>query len=207
MPTARSELRRAFMLALVGTAALVHAALAATPGPAAAPRRTPSPETPMAIDNALFDTVPLNQGVPHACSPKAPRDPWLGIVIQAPTEVGYRHGKPVDGQFAAIPVCGFYRLEMGRLLDGKPLMLVAVNLQDQTRLSGPMLDVDPGLMARRPPSEPVRPEDVAGMTTDAYFNPNLARYVKLPAIDAVWQVHAEYGGAVSNSVRISVVRR
>ncbi len=161
----------------------------------------------MTIDNSMFEQVPLNEGGPNACSPAAPKLPWQGIVIQAPSVVSFRKGKLVDGQFAAIPICGFYRLPMGKLLDGKPLLLVAINLRDKTRIDGPMIDVDPGLMAEPPQSEPVRPEDVQGMSTDAYFNPNLARYVKLPAVEAQYLVHAEYGGARSNQVQISVVQR
>ncbi|MBL8304468.1 MAG: hypothetical protein JNM26_17085 [Ideonella sp.] len=161
----------------------------------------------MTVTDAMFEQVPLNSGEPNACSPAAPAEPWRGLVIQAPRQVGFRPGKPVDGEFAAIPVCGFYRLGMASLLDGKPLMLVAVNQKDQSRHEGPMIDVDPGLMRAPPERPPIDPKKLEGMSTAAYFNPNLARYVKLPAVEAVWQVHAEYGGAVSNQVQIVVVRR
>lgn len=161
----------------------------------------------MALSDALFDNVPLNVAQPNPCSPAAPALPWTGLVIQAPTQVAYRPGKPVDGQFAAIPVCGFYRLPMSRLADGAPLTLVAINLKDGSRYAGPMIDVDPGLMEAPPPRPPVDPDKLAGMLSAAYFNPNLARYVALPAAAAVYRVHAEYGGAVSNAVQIAVVRR
>lgn len=203
-------LRARTMSALVAVAALTLTCTA-LPVVAQSPVRSllPIPKgSKMTVNDAMFEQVPLNSSEPNACSPPEPSAQWHGVVIQAPTQVIYRPGKPVGDSFAAIPVCGFYRVEMGKLLDGKPLLLVAVNLKDQTRYVGAMVDVDHGLMApRRPKPSPVTAEDVQGMSTDAYFNPNLARYVQLPATDAVYQVHAEYGGAVSNSVQIKVVRR
>ena len=161
----------------------------------------------MSVPDARFDNVPLDVGGPNACSPPAPALPWTGVVIQAPTQVAYRSGARSGEPFAAIPVCGFYRLPLDVLArQGKPLMLVAVDTRDGSRHVGPMLDEDPGLMAP-PDAPPVDPKELSGMLTASYFNPNLARYVKLPAKDAVWEVHAEYGGAVSNRVRIAVVKR
>lgn len=161
----------------------------------------------MPVPNAVFDTVTLNEGGPNACSPAAPPLPWEGVVIQAPTEVGFRPGRPVDGQFAAIPVCGFFQLALARLLDSKGLLLVAVDLKTGTRHEGLMLDEDPGLPEPGLQPPPLQPEALRGMVTSAYFNPNLARYVKLPAREATYAVHAEHGGAVSNVVKIAVVRR
>lgn len=161
----------------------------------------------MSVDDKLFEQVPLNLNLPNPCSPAEPRLPWLGLVIQAPRQVGFRPGRPVDGHFARIPVCGFYRLELASLLDGKPLTLVAVSLKDQRRHSAAVLDEEPGSVEPHPDAVPLDPNSLKGMSTASYFNPNLARYVDLPAEEAVYEVHAEYGGKRSNSVRIAVVWR
>ena len=76
----------------------------------------------MTPHDKLFEQVPLNQRLPNPCSPAEPPLPWLGLVIQAPSLVSFKVGQPVDGRFAAIPICGFYRLELLSLLDAKPLV-------------------------------------------------------------------------------------
>lgn len=158
-------------------------------------------------DNERFEHVPFGSGARNGCSPAEPALPWHGLVMQAPTQVGYRKGRPANGGFASIPICGFYRIGMEHLLDGRPLMLVAVNLKDHARYSGPMIDPEPGQIEPKPGARPLDPESVKGMSTGGYFNVNLTRYVALPEADAVYQVHAEYGGSVSNPVQIAVVRR
>ncbi|MFG5408976.1 hypothetical protein ABXN37_13870 [Piscinibacter sakaiensis] len=161
----------------------------------------------MSVDDARFQTVPLNTGAQNPCSPPAPALPWLGLVIQAPATVGFRPGRPVDERFTAIPVCGFYRVELSKVIGGPGLVLVASDPASGQVYRGPMLDVDAGSPRPNPHAKPLQPEDAAGILTDAYFNPNLARYVALPAAEAVYDVHAEYAGLRSNTVRIRVMRR
>ncbi len=162
----------------------------------------------MTVSDAAFEQVELNSRERSACSPAEPRLPWHGIVVQAPTQVGFKSGQPVaDGTFAAIPICGFYRVDLGKLIGGTPMMLVVTNLQDHTQYRGAVLDEDPGHMEPNPNRRPIDPAKLEGMSTGSYFNPNLAKKVALPEVEATYEVHAEYGGAVSNSVRISVVRR
>lgn len=196
---------RRWPLALAACIVAASAALAQTPA-----KSIPSQslqEFKMSLSNASFERVPLNSRERNACSPAEPALPWRGIVIQAPSQVAYQPGKPVDGQFAAIPICGFYRLDMDKLLDSKGLVLVAVNVEDKTRYSGLMIDQDAGLMEEDPDQKPLDPARMKGMLSAAWFNPNLARYVQLPAAPAVYHVHAEYGGMVSNEVQIALIRR
>ncbi|NJM12151.1 MAG: hypothetical protein HC889_09940 [Synechococcaceae cyanobacterium SM1_2_3] len=51
-----------------------------------------------------------------------------------------------------------------------------------------------------------RPATLKGIAIGSYFNPNLADYVKLPAVLASYAVHVEYGGFQSNAVKIEVAR-
>lgn len=163
-------------------------------------------ESKMAIDDKLFEQVQLGSGERSDCSPAEPSLPWHGVVVQAPKQVGFRLGRPVDGSFASIPICGFYRIKMERLLDGKPLTLVATNLKNHARHIGEMVDPEPGQLEPKPNARPLDPQSVKGMSIGGYFNVNLARYVTLPSEEAVYQVHVEYGGTVSNAVQIAVVR-
>jgi hypothetical protein len=175
---------------------------------AQSPARLNMKEPAMPVQDALFAQVPLNSRLQNNCSPAEPPLPWQGLLIQAPTQVGFRPGKQVDERFAIIPICGYYRLEMTKLMGGAPLTLVAVNTADQSRYTGAVIDEDPGHPApRRGAPPPLTADDVNGVLSASYFNPNLARYVALPAVEAVYRVHAEYGGAVSNAVQIAVVRR
>lgn len=160
------------------------------------------------VTDAMFEKLELNTARANACSPAKPAPRWRGLIIQAPAEIHYKPGQPIDGRFARIPICGFYRLDTANLLDGKPLLLVAVNIQDKSRISGPMIEHDHGRMAPRPnPPAPLRAKDVQGMASGAFFNPDLAVYLDLPAVDAIYAVHAEYGGMLSNVVQISIKRR
>lgn len=166
----------------------------------------------MTVTDLMFEKVPLNSTEPNDCSPQAPSDPWTGIVIKAPQRIFFQPGlfdpgKNEDGHPLLVPVCGFYRLAMTSLIDGKPLTLVAVSLIDNTRYSGPMLDEDDGLMEPTPESQPVDLHTLNNMKIASYFNANLARDVKIPAKEGSWLVHAEYGGSASNSVRIEVQQR
>jgi hypothetical protein len=162
-------------------------------------------EPAMAVPNSTYADVPLNSREPNACSPAQPPLPWLGIMIQAPTRVAFAAAKPQDG--VVVPVCGFYRIDMAHLLDGKPLMLVAVNLASKKRHAGPMVDVETEPVLPDPQARPLDANAVKGLVSSSHFNPDLAHYVVLPAAAAVYEVHVEYGGMVSNSVQIAVVAR
>ena len=180
-------------------AALV--ALAACRGP------TPGEANTMQPDNAQFLKVALNSREAQPCSPKPPAGSWRGLLIQAPTQVSYKPGERVDGQFAAIPLCGFYQLDLLALQDDKPLMLVAVDQANGQTYRGPVLDEDAGNNEPQPGPQKVDPALLAGMSTSSYFNPNLARYVRLPERAAQYSVHAEFGGMQSNSVTVDLVLR
>ena len=68
----------------------------------------------MGIDDKMFLEVELNSLEENACSPKAPDESFRGLLIQAPTRVSFKKGEPVGdrGAFAAIPVCGYYHVDL-----------------------------------------------------------------------------------------------
>ena len=159
----------------------------------------------MAVSNASYAQAPLNTREPNACSPAQPPLPWTGIVIQAPTRVAFAAAQPRDG--LVLPVCGFYRLEMASLMDGLPLLLVAVDRASHRRYAGPMLDRETNPLVPPPRARQRDPEDLKGMLSGSYFNPDLGHYLALPAKAAQYEIHVEYGGATSNGVLVEVVGR
>jgi len=164
----------------------------------------------MAIDNKKFLSVELNSDSENDCSPKIdPEEDFDGIVIAAPTEVSFETGKPVsDGQFAAIPICGFYQLDMAEMMKDSTIRLYVKNTETDVILSGAMLDKDPGTEAPLPFEEPpMDPEDFRGQSIGAYFNPNLPNYVDLPALPAKYQVLVQIGAKKSNIVEIDVKKK
>jgi len=135
------------------------------------------------------------------CSPDEPPLPWKGLVINAVGEVKL---ESKDG-FAGLIICGYYRVDLVKLLDGKALNLVAVNVSTGQEYRGEMLDPEEGTIAKNPDAEPVTPDMVEGMSTASYFNPDLLAYVDLPKTSAIYDIFAEYGGHTSNVVRVKVV--
>ena len=155
------------------------------------------------IDERLFDQVPLNSRERTACSPASPGPRWRGVLIQAPSRAVYPSGggkKP-----GAIPICGLYTLDIAAIAASQPLTLVAVDVQRGETFKGAVVDNDPSPEAPPPDSKPLNPSEYQGIATSSYFNPDLTRYVSLPPRPAVYEVFAEYGGAVSNRVTIQVV--
>ncbi len=154
----------------------------------------------MAIDDRVFEQVPLNSRERTACSPQSPGAKWRGILINAPSRADRRSKKAV-----AIPICGVYTLEMNAIAASPPLTLVAVDLQRGETFKGAMVDDDPSPEVPPPGQKPFDPAEFRGVATSSYFNPDLTKYVKLPIRSATYEVFAEYGGAVSNRVTIQVL--
>jgi hypothetical protein len=153
-----------------------------------------------------FDQVPLNSREKTNCSPTGPALPWKGLVIVAPEVVTFESDQVVTDKSVSLPVCGYYRVDLEKLLEGKALALVAVDTATKEEYRGDMLDNDEGIMAPEPEeSEPLTASNVEGMSTASYFNPDLFHYIDLPKQDAVYEVYAEYGGYTSNVVRVKVV--
>lgn len=158
----------------------------------------------MKIDERLFDQVPLDSRERTACSPASPGPRWRGVLIQAPSRAVHPSAgaKKKPG---GIPICGLYTLDIAAIAASPPLTLVAVDVQRGETFKGSVVDKDPSPESPPPDSKPLNPSEYQGVATSSYFNPDLTRYVTLPPRSAVYEVFAEYGGAVSNRVTIQVV--
>jgi hypothetical protein len=154
----------------------------------------------VAIDDRLFEQVPLNSRERTACSPPSPGANWRGILINAPSRADIKNKKP-----GGIPICGVYTLDMNAIAASPPLTLVAVDKQRGETFKGAVVDDDPSPEVPPPGQKPFDPAQFKGVATSSYFNPDRAKYVKLPARAATYEVFAEYGGAVSNRVTIQVL--
>lgn len=159
----------------------------------------------MAIDERLFNNVPLNTREPNPCSPQDPGPKWRGILIQAPKRVVFGRGQQAGEAFAAVPICGLYTLNLLNLTDGAPMRLIAVDRNTQKAYGGAVVDADPSPEEPPPDEEPLDPATLKGLATSSYFNLNLVSYVGLPARSAVYDVMVEYGGLQSNKVVIEIV--
>jgi len=158
----------------------------------------------MTIDDRLFAQVTLNSRERTACSPANPGPRWRGILIQAPSRAAHPAAKSA-AKPPGIPICGLYTLDIPAIAASAPLTLVAVDTLRGEVFRGAVVDEDPGPEEPPPGNEPFDPAQYAGVATSSYFNPNLAKYVKLPPRSAVYEVFVEYGGAVSNRVKIEVL--
>jgi hypothetical protein len=109
------------------------------------------------------------------------------------------------GAFAAIPICGYYLLNVPAEPSDKPMRLVAVDRRTGTVYSGDIVELNPSPASPPPPSEPLTAEELEGLAAGGYFNPNLADYVRLPEKPAVYNVHVELREFRSNPVIIEIV--
>jgi len=164
----------------------------------------------MKIDQKLFLDVELNSKGPNPCSPEKPGAGWRGIIINAPEQVKFKRGEKVGeyGAFAAIPICGYYCVNVPSVPDEKPMRLIATNTKDGKTYTGQVTELDTS------PDEPspregisVSPEDVKGLAIGKYFNPNLADFVKLPEESAAYKVWVEFREQRSNVVTIEIVEK
>lgn len=163
----------------------------------------------MEINQQLFLNVPLNTNEPTPCSPSEPDINWRGIVINAPKQVTFKHGKKVGeyGAFAAIPICGYYLLNVPLVPWTKPKRLFAVDKDTGVIYSGDVVELDPSPQIPPPPEdeEPLTPEEVEGLATGGYFNPNLADFVRLSEKPAIYDVYVEFREFRSNVVTIEII--
>jgi len=160
----------------------------------------------MSVDETQFLHVPLNINIQTACSPKPPGPHWRGILIQAPRLVRFRRGTTVGnhGAFAAIPVCGYYLLDVPPRPTTKCMRLVAVDNRTCVFYSGEIVELDDNPDDPLP-GEPSPPEKRQGLAAGGFFNPNLADFVGLPVASAIYDVHVEFRGYRSNEVTIELV--
>jgi hypothetical protein len=125
-------------------------------------------------------------------------------LIQAPQRAALPPSRSQENA-RGIPICGLYTLDVTAIAASPPLTLVAVDVQRGETFRGVVVDNEASPEVPPPASKPFGPAQYQGVATSSYFNPDLARYVSLPRRPAVYEVFAEYGGAVSNRVTIQVV--
>ncbi len=141
-----------------------------------------------------FSKVIINSREENVCSPKKPEITWRGILINVPVEIIV---KPLEDS-VIIPLCGFYHLDLSKMHHAEALKFTVIQTEPKVTFVGLFLDEDPSPQAPNPDDEPVNPEDLKGMSTSTYFNPNLLQYVHFPAIPGDYKVYVEYAGSKSN---------
>ena len=162
----------------------------------------------MAESDQKFQEVVLNSDTKNACSPPLdPEEDFTGIRINAPSTVVYNPDEPAaDGEFAAIPICGYYELDMGELMKDSVIRIMVKNMVTEKVYSGSLIEQDPGTEEPFPDDEPpLDPEEFAGQSIAAYFNPNLPKYVSIPVEAGTYRVYVQIGEVRSNAVEIIVV--
>ncbi len=151
----------------------------------------------MRFEPVEFRNAGWNSYEQSPCSPPEPDIDWRGVVIRAPASVFYKPAAPV-----AIPICGYYMVELANLPQGSTLTLVVQNEATGLRMVGAVVEYDPSPEVPPPPAEPVAPEDLEGLATGRFFNVNLLDFVKMPVAPGTYRVEAYYGNARSNRVTV-----
>jgi hypothetical protein len=162
----------------------------------------------MDMEPQEFLSVPLNVSQQHRCSPTQADPRWRGVLLRAPTRVRFKEGERVGGfgAFAAIPLCGFFRVDIRLDVPPEPFKLVAVDKRTGQVFSGAIVERDPSPEFPPPVDLPVTRRQVEGMAGGGYFNPNLADFVELPRASATYDVHVEFRGHRSNVVTIELIK-
>jgi hypothetical protein len=162
----------------------------------------------MDMDPKEFLGVPLNVNQQHRCSPTNNDPRWRGVLIRAPSQVRFKEGEVVGewGAFAAIPICGYFHVDIRLDASPEPMRLVAVDKRTQKTFSGPIIERDPSPELPPPGALPVTARQIQGLSGGGYFNPNLADFVALPRTSATYDVHVEYRGFSSNVVTLELIK-
>jgi hypothetical protein len=162
----------------------------------------------MDMDPQEFLSVPLNVNQQHRCSPTNNDPRWRGVLIRAPDRVRFKEGESVGdfGAFAAIPICGYFHMDIRLNVPPEPMRLVAVDKRTKQVFSGPIIELDPSPDEPPPAELPVTPRQVQGLSGGGYFNPNLANFVDLPHTSATYDVHVELRELRSNVVTIELIK-
>ncbi len=149
-----------------------------------------------------FESVELESYDVSVCSTAIPSGNWLGLVINAPTQIKIEKDNPL-----LVAVCGFFSVMVLDAMDGKPLT-VTVNIADtDMHYSGivePMVDEGPDV---EPPEDAPEVEraDLAGVGTSGYFNIDIQTYLPYQFSPGLFDVSFSYAGVKSNVVRIKLV--
>ena len=111
-----------------------------------------------------YHGVPYPSREPSKCSPKQPDDvKWRGIVIQGQRRVEFTPGKRVaSGRFAVVPVCGFYMLDLEKLMDGQPMQVVVTDTASKRVMRWAVIDTDDGTDVPPPDRKPPPREERGG---------------------------------------------
>lgn len=172
----------------------------------------------MTIHGEAYQNIETGILAATACSPARPEDPtFRGIRINAPQRVTFERGSivPETRTFVKIPICGYYHLNAiyaakdPSMLEG--MRLVVVNVETKESYIGPVIDCSD--TEPTPQTTPFTKEQLEGISTEAYFNPNLVEFVALPEASAVYQVTVELGEKGqdpyfhSNTVTIEILER
>jgi hypothetical protein len=153
----------------------------------------------MITSNDVFKDVEFDSLIRNPCSPTEPDDLFFrGILINAPEKVIFKRGERVGPWkvFAAIPICGYYMLDITyppkytpSLLEA--MRLVAVNRETRHVYTGYVIHPRPKV--RSPNARSISEQGPAGMAAGGNFNPNLPDHVKIPETSGVYDVHVELG--------------
>jgi hypothetical protein len=146
--------------------------------------------------------------VSSPCTPQI--EEGVGLAINAPREVTFSKGPELDPDDAQFIVCGasnflYDSMGMGaRFADNVTFVAVDARTQEARSASN-----EPNVPNRvDPPGDLPRPEtDHSQTNIGEVFRVNLARIMRLPAVDSEYMVHAALGPYRSNSLTVKVVRR
>jgi hypothetical protein len=155
-----------------------------------------------------FTAVTLNSYEESPCSPPAPGPVWRGVAIRMPQTAIFGTEAVADRAAAALPVCGYYLLDIADIPEDAALTLVARDISTGRIFSGPLIEHDPSPEAPPPAAaeaEPVDPAALKGLATGSYFNVNAFQFIALPVAAATYDVYVEYGRDRSNTVRVTLV--
>jgi hypothetical protein len=191
---------RLFSIALLLVLAIVASGEPPAKVPDAGAKPSPKSNT-MKMDPPEFEKVSLDERSKNVCSPKDPGLAWRGVAISAPKRISF----PASQGCRVVPICGFYRINALAKTDAG-FLLVAKNLKEEKPRSGRIVSVkDPSPEEPMPPEKPLDPKLFEGVATASYFNTNLASYVILLPETGTYDIHVEFAGLKSNTVRIEIV--
>jgi hypothetical protein len=163
----------------------------------------------MTNDDKLFDQVPFGKNERTVCSPEDPGPgfDWRGVLVRAPSKVFLSNLDAPSSTFV-IPLCGIYTINLAKAIRNPgPQVLIVTDDSTGETYRGKVIDRDPNLLIRPPPSPHLRAEDFEHQAFGGYLNVNVASYVTLPLQPARYHVKIEWSGYESNEVSVEVIRR
>ena len=161
----------------------------------------------MTDNDTKFKEIELGTDTQNTCSPpESKTSGFIGVAINAPSEVRFTPPKTdsID-TLIYLPLCGYYQLDMTQLLKDATIQLFVLDVQTEQVYKGVMLEQDPGTEEPLPFDEPeLSADDLEGQLLAAYFNPNVAAYVTIPATRADYKLVVKVGATRSNVVEVKV---